>query len=400
MSEINVIDVHPAAAESNTSATSHLGRVAQMGQAQASPPGSLLTIAAITTEQAALSRRIGCGLTIPVSHVGSDAVLSMYMAPKAPTEWSESVFFYGSFGAIEVEQGARLIRGLSGIDLSREQLERGDEYGWLQAAVLGRLGGTPFGSIDRIADSGEIPTDAVVLRMVLSTGNHAISVHAKGNPSVWMDFLSHVEWVHEKRSHSRLPSLPLRLPVTLAHHSLPAAELRRLSVGDVIQPSNPRFTCDAKGIVSLGSIAMHVRYLAPCKLEILKMENKLDDQYMEQFDDDEAGVEDTDMADDGDDIHAYDDEMETPQDEQAGYANAAKDSGGHNVGKVPITLDFTLGHVRLTLDEVGTLGAGSVLTIEGGSPASVAITANGEVLGLGEAVDVNGQLGIRIVQWG
>lgn len=67
---------------------------------------------------------------------------------------------------------------------------------------------------------------------------------------------------------------------------------------------------------------------------------------------------------------------------------------------MPVTLDFTLGHVRTTLAELDTLGAGSVLTLADGSPACVTIGAGGQVLGRGEAVEVDGRLGVRIVQWG
>ncbi len=67
---------------------------------------------------------------------------------------------------------------------------------------------------------------------------------------------------------------------------------------------------------------------------------------------------------------------------------------------LPLTLSFELGQLRLSLGELRALAPGSVLSCEGGSPAAVAIVARGRRLGLGEAVEVAGQLAIRIVQWG
>jgi type III secretion protein Q len=67
---------------------------------------------------------------------------------------------------------------------------------------------------------------------------------------------------------------------------------------------------------------------------------------------------------------------------------------------VPVTLGFELGKLALPLGDIRTLGAGTVLLLDGGSPASVAITSAGQALGRGEIVDVAGQLGIRITHWG
>lgn len=436
MSDIENLSVGPSVAETEISASSDWSSDDKITPALTCERINL-AVAALTYEQTVLSRRIGCGLTTPIPQVENGAVLAVDMAQDAPTEWADTVVFSGPFGAIEVERGTRLIRGLSGIDLSSEQIEQGNDYSWLHAAVLGRLHGTPFGSTGRIASTGNIPPNAVVLRIMLHTENHAIAVHARGSASAWLDLLSRTtKWERKKRRHPLLPSLPLSLPVMLARHTLPAAELHGLRAGDVVLPSTSRFTCDAKGVVSLGGVAMHVQFRQPCNLEIIKMEDKLDDMYMDYLDDDKAAAEhddqtqgnasrasyddesEMDESDDYDDDDSYDDESESMQGDdddsrasyddepeanqlkQTGRTEMAKDGSMSKAGQVPVTLDFTLGQVRLSLDELDTLGLGSVLTIEGGSPAAISITAGGKVLGVGEAVNVNGQLGIRIVQWG
>lgn len=424
MSDIENLFVDPSVAETEIPASSDWSGDDKITPALTGERISL-TVAALTYEQTVLSRRIGCGLTAPIPQVESSAVLTVDMVQDAPAEWTDTVVFSGPFGAIEVERGTRLIRSLCGIDLSSEQIAQGNDNDWLHAAVLGRLHGTPFGSTGRIASTGNIPLDAVVLRIMLHTENHAIAVHARGSASAWLDLLSRTEWERKKKRHPLLPSLPLSLPVMLARHTLPAAELHGLHAGDVILPSTSRFTCDAKGVVPLGGIAMHVRFRPPCNLEIIKMEDKLDDMYMDYLDDDKAVADhddetqdhdseasydesemdesddyDDDDSYDDDSSDSYDDEPEPDQLQQTGRTNMAKEGSMSKAGHVPVTLDFMLGHARLSLDELDTLGLGSVLTIDGGSPAAVSITAGGKVLGVGEAVSVNGQLGIRIVQWG
>jgi|GEM_PF-1127851 len=435
MSDIESLSISSAVAETETPALSAWSGDAKPIAAETVERISL-PVAALTYEQAVLSRRIGCGLITSIPQLGNDAVLTVGMPQNTPAEWLDPVIFSGSFGAIEVERGTRLIRALSGIDLSSEQVSQGIEHDWLHAAVLGRLHGTPFGGTGRIASTGNIPANPVVLRIVLHTEHHAISVHARGSASAWLDLLSRTQWERKKRRHPLLPLLPLPLPVILARHTLPAGELHRLNTGDVILPSASRFTCDAKGIVPLGGVAMHVQFCPPCNLEIIKMEDKLDDMYMDYIDGEEASAEhddqeqdydsdashdeesemnysdeygdddsdgdepEMDQADDGDNDAAYDDDIQANHVAQANAIDAAKDGSMSRAGQVPVTLDFTLGQVRLSLDELDTLALGSVLTIEGGSPAAVSIVSGGKVLGLGEAVSVNGKLGIRIVQWG
>lgn len=397
-------DIHAACpADAASEAASEAGPDAPALPA-ATPPSIRLAAATLTADQAALSRRIGRGCATLVTAAGADAVLALDMASGAPAVWRDPVVFSGPFGDVEVEDGARLIRGLCGIDLSKEQLVPGDDTGWLHAAILGRLHGTPFGSAERLSGTGDIPADAVTLRIVLRADHHAFSVHARAGASAWLDLLSRAAWVREKWRHPALPSLPLALPVPLARHTLPAAELRDLRAGDIILPATTRFTCDANGVVSLCGKTLRVRYRAPCTLEILEMEDKLDNQYMDNLDGDELVADEVMQAEQIEQAEYIEEIDEIEQsghgEENDGSDAAATSPVGGNAGRVPVTLDFHLGHVRTTLAELDTVGPGTVLTLEDGSPASIAIVSGGQALGRGEAIEVNGRLAVRIVQWG
>lgn len=81
-------------------------------------------------------------------------------------------------------------------------------------------------------------------------------------------------------------------------------------------------------------------------------------------------------------------------------ATAAAGQAGDPLDTMPLDLTFELGRLSLSLGELRTLGAGAVLLLDGGSPAAVAIVAAGKTMGRGEIVDVAGQLGVRLTQWG
>jgi type III secretion protein Q len=68
--------------------------------------------------------------------------------------------------------------------------------------------------------------------------------------------------------------------------------------------------------------------------------------------------------------------------------------------KPSVTVDFELGRVRASLTQLQGLTAGTRLPVLDGTPASVAIVCAGRTMGRGEIVDVHGQLGIRIIEWG
>jgi type III secretion protein Q len=166
--------------------------------------------------------------------------------------------------------------------------------------------------------------------------------------------------------------------------------LRSLAAGDIILPAAPRFTCEGEGLVGIGRVLLRVRYGTPSSLEIIELGENVEpdeleddamddamDEIMEETIDEVAGAADSELLQDGMPLH--DDEV---------------------IDSTPLTLDFQLGHLELTLGALRTLTAGVILPVEGGMPASVAITCGRRAIGRGEIVDVDGQLGIRITEWG
>lgn len=65
---------------------------------------------------------------------------------------------------------------------------------------------------------------------------------------------------------------------------------------------------------------------------------------------------------------------------------------------LPVMLCFDLGHLELTLAALRALGPGSVLALPAPSDAPVRITVGGRTVGAGELVEIEGQLGVRLMR--
>jgi len=344
-------------------------------------PVSSLSGASVTTAQLTLSRKIGCGCTMLLAHLGADTVLGLHLVEEAVADWSDPVVLDGSCGSIELAQGGRLMRALTGIDIGADDASNDPRRAWLQAALLGRLAGTPFSGADRLHRSAPVQSaDTFTVRMSLRSEQHAFSTHARASASTWLDFIARSSWIQEQRPASEFHHLPCRTTVRIARHTLPHHVLRTLAAGDIILPDSPNFSSDGEGRLQWGGLTARVRYVAPCSLEITAVEGEVELQ--------EAELETMEERSD-----------RTPAAPQA-QSDSQAQSDPASLDMVPVTLDFELGQVRMLMGEVRQLAVGAIVPLANGSPASIAIVSGGCTLGRGEVVDVNGQLGIRIAQWG
>lgn len=338
----------------------------------------------VEREHAELTRIIGRGLHAKVPLLGEGALLSLHLPEPNSRElvaWGNAIAVAGTAGPLEIAQGARVLRALSGIDVGAEGSASANRWEWLEAALVGRLTGTPFGFVQRVLR--EAPADtpsSFMLRLTLSTGSHAIITHARGSAAAWRGMLAHSFWEQDLLPTSCYLDLPISVAISLAHHSLPISVLRTLGCGDLILPASPRFTSEGEGWMRAGSRRMRVRYQASCLLEIISAEENMEATELEKLET----------------------KAQKPVDD-AGKSTASgtnipsEDLSG--LDDMPVMLDFELGQIRMTLREMRALGAGAILALENGSPASIIIRAGGRVVGHGEAVGVNGNLGIRITAW-
>ncbi|MFC7518730.1 FliM/FliN family flagellar motor switch protein [Herbaspirillum sp. GCM10030257] len=371
-------------------------------------------LATVTAEDADLSRLLGRGCSMALPWLEPNATLELRMADATSTSTSsESLTLQGAFGTVDIEDGARFLRTLTGIDLTGELRADDARWTWMQAACIGKLAGTPFADVVAIGRTAGTPAANVrTLQLSLRTRGHAVLVHARAVAGTWLNLLRATKWTPSRAPLSELFGLAIEMPVRVARHTLPASALKAVAAGDILVPDSPNFMCNGTGSIRLGAVHAHVQYQAPCSLNIIALENRVEaiEQNMNDYDDEfaESLVEDaqeitvdeslvTALSDDDPGEHdAASREMDALSDdlrqEAAEHASA--------LDTVPVTLDFEMGKARMSLGELRTLGPGTIVPFKGGSPTSIAILSAGRRLGCGELVEVDGQLAIRITQWG
>lgn len=70
-----------------------------------------------------------------------------------------------------------------------------------------------------------------------------------------------------------------------------------------------------------------------------------------------------------------------------------------DMGQLPVRLEFVLHRVRLSLDELRAQGSGMLVPLPEGAERKVEILGNGALLGRGELVQLEGQLGVELKEW-
>ncbi|QGZ42137.1 type III secretion protein Q [Pseudoduganella flava] len=321
------------------------------------PPAMALARAAVDPNEARLTRRIGRGLVLPL---GDGATLQVAFDAATPATDGEALQLQGPYGTLYLADGVTFLRTLTGVDVG-PGLD-----GWLHASVLGRLQGGPFATTQRVAPATDVSPDGVALRLTLQEDGHALGTTASAGAATWCALLAAAPFRPVPAPAEPFLALLVRLPVPLASHRLQAAALGALAPGDVLLPDRARIGVDGTGWLAWPGHRAHVRHGAAGTLEILTLQTG------------EAAMEEQGEAVAGG--------------VEAGAEAAALDG-------TALRIDFRLGTLALTLGELRTLGAGTVLELADGGAGAIAIACGGKVLGQGEAVDVGGRLGIRITRW-
>ncbi len=377
-----------------------------------------------------LARAVRGGRTTLLPALGADASFSMRLITDTaiPADPYCALVLHSPGGPIELGDGVRLLAALTGIDLGHSAVELPNTQR-LHSAVIGRLGQTPLreatsiirgclppdrtddtdsdahndadNNADSDADSdahndadsdahNDVDSDAdtqininaatsmQTMRLTLRSTQHAFSMQARASAATWLDLLTRARWQQEQLPLNIFDALPVHLPVLIATHALPLVMLADIAAGDVLLPDTAAFDCTGNGRLCWRGMQITVAYTASAALTILSLESN-----MEPHDDATDGATDTTT----DDVMFHALPLHPP-------ALADEVLAG-----LPVQLRFEMGRCHTTLDCLRTLAAGTILPIEGGSPSAIAVVANGRQLGRGELVEVNGQLGIRIVHW-
>jgi type III secretion system YscQ/HrcQ family protein len=69
------------------------------------------------------------------------------------------------------------------------------------------------------------------------------------------------------------------------------------------------------------------------------------------------------------------------------------------LGSLPIRIHVVLSQVEMSLKDLEGLTDGSIIELDEENPGTVQLVANGEVLGLGDLVEIDDRLGVQITRW-
>jgi type III secretion protein Q len=326
----------------------------------------------IDSAQAVLSRVLGAGRYARLTQLGPDALLELQLSklPSMDADPYCALVLHGPAGTIELSDGVRLLLALTGLDLGESAVET-PESQWFSASVLGRLAGTPLQDTTSFNRGCLLPDPQdVSLCLSLRGVQHAISITAKASATCWLDFLARGGWLFNGRVIEHQADLPLTFYWRIGSHRLDRSVLAALVVGDIVFPETCWFDCSGTGQVGIGSWQLSVVYSAPAGMTLLSLETRMDAS---------GTLVETDSLV----IHPPRVDLHDPA----------------GLDTLPLQLHFDMGCCHTTLGGLRTLVAGSVLPIEGGSPAAIGISTGGRTLGQGELVEVNGQLAIRITYW-
>ena len=172
--------------------------------------------------------------------------------------------------------------------------------------------------------------------------------------------------VQRVQATSPLISLPIDLAVRVAFARLDSATLKSVEVGDAIvfdQSSVVVADDQLSGRATLG---------APTGLDRFTL-SLLDDGQLR--------------------VESFD-SLEKPMSEPS-----EKSVSDVIAEDVELTLNAELGRVRVTLAEVGGYGEGQVINLAKPVGTEVDLTLAGRLVGRGELMDIDGELGVRVTRW-
>jgi len=375
--------------------------------------------AEFSVAQAALSSAVGRGCHVDMLKSGATAgmQLLLHMAAQESQDWSQAINLSGGFGKLQIAQGERLLHALSGLHVTSQATQSAAHWQWLQAALCGRLGKTPFSDVTHV-DWDHLPyAHASVLRITLQSETHSISVLARASATHWLNWLDGLSWKRSQLPWRQSLALPLEIPILLAKHSMPAVAAQRLKKGDIILPSDPLFDCFGHGRVPFGMRTLEVQMMRTGKLNVIAISTHLGIHAMENTD---AAQSSALVIDSGARTVVSEENQALPEVnffsshehppaaairdaddiDAADRQNQDKAQQLSGLDSVPLTLSFELGRSQTTVGQLRELAAGTIMTIHGASSSSIAILSGHYRVGSGEIVDVGGQIGIRIVRWG
>lgn len=336
----------------------------------------ILAFRRVPASQAELRRRIGQGLALDFELGDEQGVLSLRQAGHDAIEGG--VTLTSGAGPLHLNRASALLGLFSNCPaLLPDGAADGepDDHDWywsLYNQCLAPQLRTLFG---HLGWSGQTPVDGLPCELQVRLGEHLVRSEALLPVATLEQLLARPGW----QALGTPPPLDWRISsaVVLGYGSLSMRQLKSLRRGDVVLPDRPLFRPDGSGCLFLGSQCLRVRLeVSPiAHFVITSLEETAMNAYASDFTADPILSVDTDeplVADERLEEASFDD--------------------------LPLALTLNCGRLTLTLGELKSLGAGSVLSLGKGTPGFATLCHDDRPLAHGELVDVDGHIGLQITR--
>lgn len=306
--------------------------------------------------------------TMDLSSMESGTVLELL--PEIPARDKESghpLMLDGPAGRLVLTNGSVFLSALTGAP-PIDQFDA-KKKAWLCQTAAALLPPPLQKLFTQVSEFGKAQTlgskqdELLTALLVLRTADHAVTTHAQSTWKVWQRVLTCCQ--KPKPSFSQFwHAVPLSAQVIVGRHLMSVKRLHALSVGDIVIPEQPFFDVAGNGSFQIGTWHIEVESRNGPHLEI---------------------------------IDVYSSSSTDPSD-NAGQRDGTSES--EKLNNLQVNVQFELGTLTLSLDQLHSLSPGSVLSLQSpASPPNVRVLGGGRLLGKGELVDVNGQLGVQITSW-
>jgi type III secretion system YscQ/HrcQ family protein len=195
-------------------------------------------------------------------------------------------------------------------------------------------------------------------------------------------------------------ALPIPVRMELGELNLSLNEIKKLEKYDLLLPEKSYFAAGVMQLNLTASLGFTVKVegntcivMTPLESYKAHMDNNEND-----FDDDfKRFLEDIPETSYGEALpEDHHEEEETPSDSASFFSE--QDEYAASLDDVNIHLTFDVGHLELTLGELASITPGYTFNLAKSIHKAVTIRANGTVIGKGELVDIEGTIGVSIVE--
>lgn len=348
----------------------------------------ILQFRRLPAAQAEIRRRIGRGLTLDFVLGDGQGSLTLRQANHSPEP--EGVTLACDLGLLRLNRASAVLGLLSSCPaLLPDDSDTGDvgDHDWYWSLYNQCLGPQLRETFGHISPSPRTVSDGLPCELEVRLEEQLVRGDALLPCDTLEQLLARPGW----QPLSNWPALDWRIssPVVLGHSSLTMGQIKSLRRGDVVLPERPLFQPNGNGNLFLGRQHLQVRLeVSPTPhFVITALEETAMNAYASDFTADPiAPVLSVDATEPLDLAVSSD---PAPED-QILEADAFDD--------LPLALTLNCGRLSLTLGELKTLGAGSVLSLGKGTPGFATLCHDDRPLAHGELVDVDGHIGLQITR--